>query len=60
MHPENYSLGKNKRFQNLEKQNTMHTFLSTEKIHNEPLIKLEEMKIPVVDEYKFLGVIFDR
>ena len=29
------------------------------KMQNEPLIKLEDTEIPVVDEYKFLGVIFD-
>ena len=29
-------------------------------MHTEPLIKLEDTEIPVVDEYKFLGVIFDR
>ena len=28
-------------------------------MHNDPLIKLEDTKIPVVNEYKFLGVIFD-
>ena len=28
-------------------------------MHNDPLIKLEETEIPVVNEYKFLGVIFD-
>ena len=29
-------------------------------MHNDPLIRLEDTEIPVVDEYKFLGVIFDR
>ena len=29
-------------------------------MHNDPLIKLEDIEIPVVNEYKFLGVIFDR
>ena len=29
-------------------------------MHNDPLTKLEDTKIPVVNEYKFLGVIFDR
>ena len=31
-----------------------------EKMHNDPLIKLEDMEIPDVDEYKFFGVIFNR
>ena len=29
-------------------------------MHNDPLIKLEDKEIPVINEYKFLGVIFDR
>ena len=29
-------------------------------IHNDPVLKLDGVEIPVVDQYKFLGVIFDR
>ena len=29
-------------------------------LHNDPVLKLDGVDIPVVDEYKFLGVIFDR
>ena len=29
-------------------------------MHNDPHIKLQHTDIPVVDEYKFLGIIFDR
>ena len=29
-------------------------------MYNDPLIKLEDTEIPVIDEYKFHGVIFDR
>ena len=29
-------------------------------LHNDPVLKLDGMEIPVVDQYKFLGVIFDR
>ena len=29
-------------------------------MYYDPVIKLEGTKIPIVDEYKFLGVIFDR
>ncbi len=29
-------------------------------MHNDSLIKIEDAEIPVVDKYKFLGVIFDR
>ena len=29
-------------------------------MHNDPFIKLEDMEIPVMNEYKFWGVIFDR
>ena len=35
-------------------------FSQLRKMHNDPLIKLEDTEIPVVNEYKFLGVIFDR
>ena len=30
------------------------------KIHNDPSLKLDGSEIPVVDEYKFLGIIFDK
>ena len=35
-------------------------FCQLRKMHNDPFIKLEETEIHVVNEYKFLGVIFDR
>ena len=35
-------------------------FCQLRKMHNDPLIKLEHTDIPVVDEYKFLCIIFDR
>ena len=35
-------------------------FCQLRKTHNDPFVKLEDTEIPVVDEYKFLGVIFDR
>ena len=35
-------------------------FFQLRKMHNDPLIKLEDTEIPVVNEFKFLGVIFDR
>ena len=42
-------------------QNEMRASLSiAKKIHNDPLIKREDTEIPVVKEYKFLGIIFDR
>ena len=34
-------------------------FFQLRKMHKETLIKLEDTEIPVGDEYKFLGVIFD-
>ena len=37
----------------------MH-FYSLRKMHNYPAIKLEGTKILIVDEYKFLGVIFNK
>ena len=41
------------------KMRCMH-FYQLRKMHNDPLIKLENTAIPVVNEYKFLGVIFNR
>ena len=35
-------------------------FCSLRKMHNNPVIKIEDSKIPVVNEYKFLGVIFPK
>ena len=35
-------------------------FCQLRKMHNDPLIKLEDTEIPVINDYKFLGVIFDR
>ena len=29
-------------------------------LHNDPVLKLDGVEIPVVDQYKILGVIFDR
>ena len=29
-------------------------------MHNDTSLKLDGSKIPVVDEYKFLGIIFDK
>ena len=41
------------------KTKCMH-FCSLRKMHNDPLLKIDESKIPVVNEYKFLSVIFDK
>ena len=35
-------------------------FCSLRKIHNDPLLKIDDSEIPVVNEYKFLGIIFDK
>ena len=35
-------------------------FCLLRKMHNDPLIKLGDTEMPVINEYKFLGVIFDR
>ena len=37
----------------------MH-FCQLRDLHNDPVLKLDGVEIPVVDQYKFLGVIFDR
>ena len=41
------------------KTQCMH-FCQLRGLHNDPVLKLDGVEIPVVDQYKFLGVIFDR
>ena len=41
-----------------QKQNV--SIFVTKKIHDDPSLKFDGSKIPVVDEYKFLGMIFDK
>ena len=41
------------------KTQCMH-FCQLRGLHNDPILKLDGVEIPVVDQYKFLGVIFDR
>ena len=41
------------------KTQCMH-FCQLRGLHNEPVLKLDGVEIPVVDQYKFLGIIFDR
>ena len=41
------------------KTQCMH-FCQLQGLHDDPVLKLDGVKIPVVDQYKFLGVIFDR
>ena len=41
------------------KTQCMH-FCQLRGLHNDPVLKLDGIGIPVVDQYKFLGVIFDR
>ena len=35
-------------------------FCHKRKLHNDPSLNLEKTEIPVVNEYKFLGLIFDK
>ena len=35
-------------------------FCTLRKMHNDPVLKIDDSKIPVVNKYKFLGVIFDK
>ena len=37
----------------------MH-FCQLRGLHNDPVLKLDGVEIPVVDQYKFFGIIFDR
>ena len=34
-------------------------FCNQHKLHKEPVLKIDHTKIPIVEEYKYLGVIFD-
>ena len=40
------------------KTQCMH-FCQLRGLHNDPVLKLDGVEIPVVEQYKFLGVIFD-
>ena len=35
-------------------------FCNQQKLHHDPVFKLDNTEIPVVDQYKYLGVIFDH
>ena len=35
-------------------------FCQKRKLHNDPSLKLERTEIPVVNEHKFLGLVFDK
>ena len=35
-------------------------FCSLRKMHNDPLLKIDDSEIPVINEYIFLGIIFDK
>ena len=35
-------------------------FCSVRKMHNDPVLKIDDSEIPVINEYRFLGVIFDK
>ena len=35
-------------------------FCSLRKMRNDPVLKIDDSEIPVVNEYKFLGIIFDK
>ena len=30
------------------------------KLHNDPVIKLKDQEIPVVEQHKFFGIIYDK
>ena len=57
---ENQQMSNSKWFQVLWNKNKMCPFLSKKKLHNDPSLKLSGIEIPVVDEYRFLGIIFDK
>ena len=42
------------------KQKQNESIFVKKKLHNDPSLKLDGVEIPVVDEYKFLGIIFNK
>ena len=42
------------------KTKTKCPFLPQKKVNNDPVLKLDNSETPVVDEYKFLGMIIDK
>ena len=42
-----------------KKTKCMH-FCHKRKLHNNPCLKLERTEIPVVNEHKFLGLVFNK
>ena len=38
----------------------MYTFLQPRKMYNDPVLKLDSIEIPIVEEHNFLGIIFDK
>ena len=42
------------------KQKHVHFYKKKNKLHNDPSLKLDISEIPVVNEYKFLGIIFEK
>ena len=43
-----------------QKQKQYIHFCKLRKLHNDPCLRLDESEIPVVEQHKFLGIIFDR
>ena len=44
----------------ISKTKTQRVHFCQPRIHNNPTLKLDGSEIPVVNQYKFLGVIFDK
>ena len=56
-------LGRHQCLQIFQFKNSLHTLLSASQVrktHQDPILTLNGSPIPVVEETKFLGIIFDR
>ena len=60
MHKQNSKMGRRKRFQILYIENNLCPFSQATYIYTEPTLHLDGQAIPVKDDVKFLGLIFDK
>lgn len=42
------------------KKQNVYTFANTKKMHTDPILRLNNNIIPVTDQYKYLGIIFEK
>ena len=60
MHKQNTKMGHRKWVYIFKNKNKMIHFWKLSKLHNDPCLKLNESEISVLEQHKFLSLIFDR